>query len=219
MLIKKQTTSFEEIKSDLKTGDIVLMHGLQSSSRVIQIVEGSPWSHVALIVLAEDLGIDNGNDNVLLWESDSESPVEDVIIKKAKSGPMLVSLSERLKYNFTHKEHSRLAIRHLHVDRKQEMFDNLKSIIPEVHDAIFPDVYHEMLNPAKGRIFNEKTSLDTIFCSELVALTYIRMGLLTSLHPVNSYFPLDFSEKLSMGLLKRAWLDDEILLEIDLNKL
>jgi len=219
MLVKKQKTSYSEIRNGLKTGDIMLMHGLHASSRFIQLVEGCPWSHVAIIVIAEDIGLNVGDDNILLWESDTETDVQDVILGKSKSGPMLVKLSERLKYNFTHGEDSRCAVRYLHAERTLEMFESLKKVIPEMHPATFPDTYHEMLNPALGRIFKEKTELDTMFCSELAAYTYIKMGLLTSIHPVNSYFPLDFSEKLSVGLLKRAYLAQEIELQVDTNKL
>jgi hypothetical protein len=215
MILKQQTTSFEEIKGDLKTGDLVLMHGLHASSRVIEMIEDSPWSHVAMIVLAKDIDVDAGGEKILLWESDTQSPVKDVILNKAKSGPMPVKLSERLKYNFTHGEDSKLAVRILHTERNQEMFDALKKVIPEVHHAVFPDTYHEMLNPAKGRFLHEKTSLNTIFCSELAAYTYMKLGLLTSIHPVNSYTPLDFSDQLSVGLLKRAWLGNEIHLNLE----
>lgn len=219
MLINKQRTSYNEIKNHLKTGDIILMHGLHASSRIIQLVEGCPWSHVAIVVLAQDIGLDVGENNILLWESDTETDVKDVILGKSKSGPMLVKLSERLKYNFTHGEDSRCALRYLHVERDLSMYEKLKKVIPEMHPATFPDTYHEMLNPALGRVFNEKTDLSTMFCSELAAYTYIKMGLLTSIHPVNSYFPLDFSEKLSVGLLKRAWLNEEIELNIDTKNL
>ncbi len=219
MILKKQTTAYQEIRNDLKTGDIVLMHGLYASSRVIETVEDSLWSHSAIIVLADDIGIDAGNDNILLWESATPSPVIDIIQGKTKSGPMLVKFSERLKHNFTHKEDSKLAIRHLYTERNKKMFDNLKNLIPEVHNATFPDKYQEKINPTKGRVFNEQTSLDTIFCSELVAYTYIKLGLLTAMHPVNSYFPVDFTNKLSVELLKRAWLGNEILLDVNINKL
>jgi len=218
MPIQKQTTAFDEIRDDLQTGDIILMHGLHTSSRVIETLEGSPWSHVAMVILANDIGIDT-DDPLLLWESDTESPVQDVILGRSKSGPMLVQLSERLKYNFTHKEDNRLSIRHLHTTRTPEMLNQLKKVIPEVHQATFPDVYHEMINPTRGRIFHEKTDLDTLFCSELAAYTYIHMGLLTSIHPVNSYLPMDFSDKLSVGLRKRAWLANEIPIDLNIKKL
>lgn len=219
MIVKQQTTSFQDVKKDLQTGDILLLHGLHASSGVIEMVEDSPWSHVAMVVLARDIGLDVGDDQVLLWESDTESPVQDVILGKAKSGPMLVKLTERLKYNFTHGEDSRLSLRYLHTERTPEMFQQFKKVISEVHHATFPDTYHEMLNPAKGRFFHKKTSLDTLFCSELAAYTFIKLGLLTTIHPVNSYFPLDFSDKLSVGLLKRAWLGNEMHIHVDVKDL
>jgi len=217
--MKKQSVDFEEIKDYLQTGDLILMHGLHSSSHVIETIEGSLWSHVTMVVLASDIGIDADNENILLWESDEMNPVKDVILKRGKSGPMLVKLSERLKYNLSQKEDSIFAVRHLYAERNQKMYDIINNIIPIMHKSTFPDTFHEFLNPIEGRVFKKKTSLDTIFCSELIAYTYIKMGLLTSIHPVNSYAPVDFSEKLSVGLLKRAWLGDEIKLNIDLNKL
>lgn len=220
MLLKKQTTDYQELKSDLKTGDIVLMHGLYPSSRMIEGFEESLWSHSAIIVLADDLGIDTGDDKILLWEANVSTPVKDVILNKAKTGPMLVKLSERLKYNIEHKYDSKIAIRHLYTNKRDEqMWHNFKKAIKEVHNATFPDIKHEVMNPIEGRFFGKQTSLDTMFCSELVAYTYIKLGLLTTIHPVNSYFPVDFSDKLSVGLLKRAWLGNEIMLNIDTSKL
>lgn len=219
MLLNKQTTAYHEVKSDLKTGDIILMHGLYPSSHVIQTFEGSLWSHSAIIVIAEDIGIDTGSDNILLWESNVSTPVKDVILNKAKTGPMLVKLSERLKYNIEHKDDSKFAIRYLNTERTKQMFDTFNNVIKEVHPATFPDTQHEMIDPMEGRFFRKQTGLNTIFCSELVAITYMKLGLLSTIHPVNSYFPVDFSDKLSVGLLKRAWLGEEIMLNVDISKL
>lgn len=57
MLLKKQTTGFTSIEKYLKTGDLVLMHGIHYSSRCIEALEGSNWSHVGIIVLPEDIGL------------------------------------------------------------------------------------------------------------------------------------------------------------------
>lgn len=216
MILKKQITSYDEVKNNLKTGDILLMHGLYLSSHAIEAFEGSKWSHSAIIVIAEDIGIDAGDDNILLWEANLDTPVKDIILDKTKSGPMLVKLSERLKYNIKHKDDKNMfAIRHLHTDRNKEMFDDFNKVIKDVHNAKFPDTVHEMKNPMEGRFFNKQTSLDTMFCSELVAYTYMNLGLLTKTHPSNSYFPIDFSDNLSVSLLKRAWLDNEIMLKLE----
>ncbi|PZX16429.1 hypothetical protein LX69_01924 [Breznakibacter xylanolyticus] len=210
MLIEKQTTGYNSIKGDLMTGDLLLMHGIHMSSRCIETLEGCDWSHVGIVVKAGDIGLDVGDDDILFWESDSPTPVTDLILRKPKSGPMLVRLSERLMYNFSHGEDSKCAVRHLYTDRDDVFFQRFKALIPTIHSAVFPDTFHEFLNPTKGRIFHEKTSLDTMFCSELAAYTYMKLGLLCHIHPVNSYMPVDFSEKLSVGLLKRAWLGAEI---------
>lgn len=211
MILKQQKTDYQSIKNDLKTGDLILMHGIHFSSNCIETLEGSCWSHVGIIVLAEDVGLDN----ILFWEADTETPVADVIKGIPKSGPMLVKLSERLKYNFTHGEDSECAIRHLYTDRDASLLNRFKELIPKIHDADFPDTIHEFLNPTLGRVVHKKTSLDTMFCTELAAYTYMNLGLLTEIHPVNSYMPIDFSEKLSVGLLKRAFWGAEINLTVD----
>lgn len=216
MILKQQKTDYQSIKNDLKTGDLMLMHGIHFSSNCIETLEGSCWSHVGVIVLAEDIGLDVGLDNILFWESDTKTPVADVIKGIPKSGPMLVRLSERLKYNFTHGEDSKCAIRHLYTDRDASLLNRFKELIPTIHDADFPDTIHEFLNPTLGRVVHKKTSLDTMFCSELAAYTYMNLGLLTEIHPVNSYMPIDFSDKLSVGLLKRAFWGVEINLTVDI---
>ncbi|MBN2165108.1 MAG: hypothetical protein JW717_02410 [Marinilabiliaceae bacterium] len=215
MILKKQSTGYQSIKKYLKTGDLILMHGIHFSSKCIETLENCEWSHVGIVVLAEDIGLDVGDDNILFWESDTQTPVSDVIKGEPKAGPMLVKLSERLKYNFTHGEDSKCAIRHLYFERDDLFYEDFKRVIPAIHNSTFPDTYHEFLNPAKGRVLHEKTNLDTMFCSELAAYTYINLGLLTDINPVNSYMPIDFSEKLTVGLLKRSWLGNEINLKVD----
>lgn len=214
-MFKKQLTAYNEIKNYLQTGDIVLMHGIHLSSRLIETIENCPWSHVAIVIKASDIGLSIGGDDLLLWESDTETPVNDVLLNEPKQGPMLVKLTERLKYNLTHGEDSRCAIRHLYTERSAEMFNTFKNkVLPFAHKKSFPDSIHEFINPLRGRILHQETKLDTFFCSELAAYTYTSWGLLTELNPLNSYAPGDFSETLSMGLLKRAWLGQEIELAV-----
>lgn len=220
ILLKKQTCSFKEIKAYLQTGDILLLHGLYPSSHIIQMAEGSLWSHAAIIVRARDIqeyyNLNLDPDTLLLWESNVKNekmPVKDVILNKEKTGPMLVKLEERLNNNFITKDDSKCAIRYLNHTRTPEMFLQLTRTINELHKAEFPKLKGELFDPIKGRVFNKKTSLDKVFCSELVAYTYIKWKLLSSNHPWNSYFPVDFSEKLSVSLLQRAFLGNEIMLD------
>ena len=212
MILKKRSTAYSEIENSLKTGDIILMHGRYPSSHVIEAFEGSDYSHAAMIVRAKDLNFTNCEE-LLLWESNVPVGVNDIILKEPKSGPQLVNLHEKLLYDLENKLDSKVAVRHLYADRTPEMFTSLLNAINEVHNATFPNLHHECQDPIEGRFRNVQTPYDTLFCSELVAFTYTRMGLLSSIHPTNSYFPVDFSEKLDVGLLKRAWLGREIIIE------
>jgi hypothetical protein len=55
---------------------------------------------------------------------------------------------------------------------------------------------------------------DKIYCSELLAMTYKKLGLLTGHHVSNAYAPKDFSKEGSTRLLNSAWLDAEIFLDM-----
>ena len=212
MILKKRPTAYSDIKEYLKTGDIVLMKGRYISSHVIEAFEGSEYSHTAIIVLAKDLGITNSED-VLLWESNVQTDIKDVILNKPKSGPQLLNFHEKVLYDLENKLDSKVAIRHVYSDNYAPIIKGIKLSIEEVHSAVFPNLYHECHDPLEGRFKNIQTPYDTIFCSELVAFTYIKMGLLSSINPTNSYFPVDFSEKLDVALLKRAWLGKEIIID------
>lgn len=191
------------------------MKGRYASSHVIEAFEGSDYSHAAIIVLAKDLGIKNSED-VLLWESNVQTEIEDVMLNKPKSGPQLLNFHQKVLYDFENKLDCKVAIRHLYTDSYEPIINGIKLAIKEVHSAVFPNLYHECHDPLEGRFKNIQTPSDTIFCSELVAITYIKMGLLSTVNPTNSYFPVDFSEQLDVGLLKRAWLGKEIVLEVNL---
>jgi hypothetical protein len=212
MIFKKQTVSYPQLVPGLQTGDIVLMHGRYVSSHVIETIENSDWSHAAIVLLAKDFGFES-SENVLLWESNLNTPVQDVLLKKTKDGPQLVSLHERMKRNFESKDDSKFAVRHLYYDRTPAFFETFQQAINAVHSAHFPSTKEEMEDPIKGRYFNIQTSQEFMFCSELVAYTYIKLGLLSDLHPTNSYIPADFSEHNSVGLLKRAFLGNEIIID------
>jgi hypothetical protein len=74
----------------------------------------------------------------------------------------------------------------------------------------------ELLKAAYEGIFGEnKEDLSSLFCSELVAEAYQKMGLLTEELPSNEYIPKDFSEEKSL----RLELDYTLQKEIDIHAL
>lgn len=223
LIFKKQSTSYADLKNNLQTGDIVLMKGLYPSSHIIELVEHSEWSHAAIVVLAKDIDFES-DDPVLLWESNIKQGKKEYQNEKVidlltegknddKNGPQLVSLQQRMQLNYKHKDDGKFAVRHLYTERNQQMFDTFKEVMKTYHKSTFPTTKQEMEDPILGRFKGIQTSTDHIFCSELVAITYMALGLLSNFHPSNSYIPADFSEAMSVGLLKRAWLGNEILID------
>ncbi len=213
--MKKSLVPYHKMYKSLKTGDIVLMHGLSFTSRFTQLVMRSPFSHAAMIILAEDMSIKTKNHPILLWESNVLTNLPDQITDERKIGPMLVDFHDRVVTDITEKHDSQFIIRHLHCERDDLFRNNLKNVLREVHAASFPVGSEEFINFFKGRVLGKQTGFDTFFCSELVAYTFFKIGLLSGQYPFNSYSPKDFSQKGSLALLQRAWLGNEIPIQMD----
>jgi hypothetical protein len=208
LLMGEKTVPYAEIRETLMTGDIVLFHGLGWESDIIQVMELSQWTHVAMVVRAPEI------DYPLIWESTPLQFIEDKSTHKKKAGARLVSLDERLAVAVEKRLYGRFAVRHLEVARSAEMIETVKSFISgKVHHLTFPSDWKMLLEFLQGRLFmEEKTRANNIYCAELVAETYKQMGLLSHDVPSNRFLPKDFSSKVELNLLKDAKLGEEIFL-------
>ena len=191
------------------------MHGKFPCSNLIEIIEGSKWSHSGMIVRSKDIGLTGSNiPEMLFWESNDLTNLPDLILNKTKTGPMIVDLNKRLTTNLATGSDVEFALVQLHVERTQKMFDAIKNYIPVVHDAVFPSMIDMGIEMATGRYYHRFSGMGKIYCAELVAGQLIQMGLLTDHYPMNAYEPKDFSHKGTIGLLDRAWLQPEIQFEL-----
>src|SRR5688572_33264542 len=99
---------FSEIEDQLKTGDMILVHGRYPWSVVIEWLQRSDYTHCAMVVRRADIDPDNRYNfpELLLWESNVEmkDSVPNLWTKsgeppRVKQGPMLLSLEGRLRYS------------------------------------------------------------------------------------------------------------------------
>ncbi|MVM35974.1 hypothetical protein GO755_38530 [Spirosoma sp. HMF4905] len=218
-MFTKRPLPFSDFLNSLQTFDILLMHGLHASSLAVETVEGANWSHSAIVVVAGDLNLPGIHPETrLLWESNTQDPIDDVILNVSKQGPQLTRLYDRIVYNTSVKYDSDVAARKLYLPQPitQHQIAILEAVIKETHSANFPQEggpgMEEMMNFIIGRFKNLPVTDNTFFCSQLVAHTYKALGLLTQAYVDNSYAPLDFSEKLDVSLLT-GWLGREIMLD------
>lgn len=212
--MENNTVFYEEIKAELKTGDIILFHGMSLSSEIDELLTGSEWSHVGMVIRPEDIGISEFK-RLLLWESNTLVNLKDVELNEAKTGPMLVDLEQRLITDVTDKKDNKFRIRYNTCEISTEMLEKLKAFIKEVHIDTFPktdfDLRSEFL---KGRILGEAVYNGEYFCSKLIADTYIHMGIFTKKYPPNSYEPKDFSNAVTLPMIKRGQLLEGPLIDV-----
>ncbi len=190
--------SYDKIRGSLKTGDIVLFSGKGLIGLVIKKYTNSLWTHVGMVIKSDEW------DTLLLWESTTLSKLKDVESKTARQGVQSVFLSKTIEvYN------GDVAIRKLKVDRTPEMIDALKEFREEVRNRPYERNFIEAFKGAYEGFAGENVEdLSSLFCSELVAEAYQRLGLLKDNKkggkPSNEYTPADFSSKNKekFGLLK-----------------
>ncbi len=200
---------YQEIRNTMSTGDIILMHGVDIESDIIQLAELSTWSHVAMVIR---IGV---NDPPLLWESTPLHFTEDVELHIRMSGARIVSLDDRLRIGMARRLYSKFALRRLEAKLTEDMLRVLQNYIEQVHGLRFPTTWELAKDFIKGRLLDETASFDRVFCAELVADTYKHLGLLSTDHPPNRYTPKDFSSEGRLKLLKGACLSKEVYFALE----
>ncbi len=184
MAIKKKT--YQQIRASLKTGDIVLFSGKGGVSDWIKLFSGSAWSHLGMILCLPHM------DMVLLWESTTLSDLPDIESGKGRKGVQLVPFSERVSMY-----KGDVAVRLLSKPITQQMETSLGKFRKRASRLKYEKNKIELIKAAwDGPLGGNKENLSSVFCSELVAESYQRMGLLAEPPkgwPSNEYTPRDFS--------------------------
>jgi hypothetical protein len=182
------SVTYDQIRDQLDTFDLVLWSSGDKFAHLIQIATISKWTHVGMIVRFP-------GDVLMLWESTFDDN---------HSGVRLTPLSKAIT--------EEVAIRKCSVTRTAERWNRLMAVRKELDGRPFEDKVLEFICAAyDGPFGGNKRNITALFCSELIAETYQRVGLLDSTLPSNEYTPNDFSSTASSGLLllNGAKLSDE----------
>lgn len=205
------TIPYSQIKDKLVTGDLILFSGRYNISKLVERLEDSQWSHVAMVVRLPQIA------EPLLWESTALTNLPDQIFHDNKTGPKIVDLKERL---LTYGSDVQpfvppvYAVRRLEVERTEEMTNALNALFTSLHGIPNPGKWKMIWEVVLGRFFNSPTKRDNYTCGAMIAESYIKMGLLKDKKVINGYMPKDFSTDGSLVLLKGK-LQDELLININ----
>lgn len=198
------TVSYSNIRGDLKTGDIVLFSGKGAFSDIIKYGTLSKWSHVGMILNIPEY------DFLTVWESTTLSNIKDLETDRPRKGVQLVPLSDRVQ-----KYSGDITVRQLQGD---DLPDNSLRKLMDLRRELKGKEYErsklELIKSAyDGPFGNNKEDLSSIFCSELVAEAYQRLGLLAEDKSSNEYTPADFSQKRMKELQGDFYLSEEVILK------
>jgi hypothetical protein len=162
-----------------KTGDIILFSGTSFNSKIIEWVCPSVWSHIGIIF--EDP--ERENDPSVFESVESSDNMREAMAPCAvRPGVRVVRLKEYLEGY----KGNAIAIRTLQCEKqyikslRKYMTNVLTKQIIEHNGKPYEKRLFEFVN-ARYRFFsNPKKTLDSFFCSELVAEVFMRAGLLES---------------------------------------
>src|SRR5688572_1829181 len=188
-MLSRQKLPLTDFLSNLQSFDVVLMKGLLVTSKEAQSITNSKWAHSGMVVVAGDLnlpGIDPAAR--LYWEANTADTATDLISNTLKEGPQLVYLEERIVHNYWVQYDGAFCARKLIYPRQASMIETLHKVMLDTHSAVLPikdGQYLELPYFLQGRFENKPSPSGTFFCSQLLAYTYMALGLLTQQYPDN----------------------------------
>ena len=187
------------------TGDIWLFRGRSLADRAIQTVTNSPVNHVGMVVALDDLP-------PLLWHAELGRSLPDVWTGERQRGVQLHRLADAAA-TWRGRYAQRAWVRQLQGPLGRHHEDRLMEVVARLDGRAFPTTLGLARQWLTVRL-RRSSSLETIYCAELVATTYQHMGLLPSRRPASWYDPGRFWSGDQLGLVPPFDLADEVAVSL-----
>ena len=175
--------SLDDATAMAATGDVWLFRGKSLADQAIRTVTNSPVNHVGMVVALDDLP-------PLLWHAELGKSLPDVWTGERQRGVQLHLLRDAVT-TWREKYGQRAWFRQLEGEVTRAHEDRLMEVVERFDGRAFPTMLGLARQWATGRI-RRKSSLETVYCAELVATTYQHMGLLPDKRPASWYDPGKF---------------------------
>jgi len=184
------------------TGDVWLFRGRSVADRAIQAVTNSPVNHVGMVVAIDDLP-------PLLWHAELGRSLPDVWTGERHRGVQLHRLGEAVT-TWNERYRQRAWMRQLQGQLERDHEDRLMEVIERFDGRPFPTSPGLARQWLTGRVRRRESSLETVYCAELVATTFQHMGLLPKRRPASWYDPGRFWSGDRIELVPPFALSEEI---------
>lgn len=174
------TMSLEDAAAMTRTGDIWLFRGRSIADTAIRTATNSPVNHVGMAVTLDDLP-------PLMWHAELGSSLVDVWSGEHQRVTQLHKLVDAVRV-WANRYGQRAWLRKIDIEATREMEDAVLRTINEYNGTRFPGTAALAKGWVLGRL-GRNASAEALFCAEVVAITYERMGLLDGNRPPNWYDP------------------------------
>jgi hypothetical protein len=178
--VMKAGVTLDEALETAATGDVWLFRGTSFADIAIRTVTNAPVNHVGMVVALDDLP-------PLLWHAELGRSLPDVWTGERQRGVQLHVLADAVR-TWHDKYGQRAWLRALTAQVQRHHEDRLMEMINRYDGRAFPTTAGLARQWLNGRV-RRSSSLETIYCAELVATTYQHMGLLPKQRPASWYDP------------------------------
>jgi hypothetical protein len=178
--VNDSVVALEQAVATASTGDIWLFRGTAVADWTIRAATNSPVNHVGMVVALEDLP-------PLFWHAELGRSLPDVWTGQQHRGVQLHRLADAVT-TWNARYQQRAWVRQLDGPIERYHEDRLMEIIDRFDGRPFPTTLEILKGWLTSRA-RRRSSLETVFCAQLVATTYQHMGLLPSTRPASWYDP------------------------------
>ena len=177
------SVTFQTAIEAAATGDVWLFRGTSVADRTIRLFTNSPVNHVGMVIAIDDLP-------PLIWHAELGASMPNVWTGERDRGAQLHRLDRAVSV-WTNRYGQQPWFRQIDIDVTADMENQALSVVAEYSGRSFPSTGALARHWISGRL-RRQVSLTDVYCAELVAVTYERMGLLGSDRPPNWYDPGTF---------------------------
>lgn len=196
-----------------RTGDVWLFRGRSAPDRAIRVTTNSPVNHVGMAVVIDDLP-------PLMWHAELGRSLPDVWTGGRHRGVQLHYLRDAVVVWAT-KYHQQGWVRQLDGRVSREAEDALLRVIARLDGTPFPSTARLAGRWLRGRVplprrkrwRDPEATPASVYCAEVVAVTYEAMGLLPARRS-NWYHPGRFWSGRDLDLLDGFHLGEEIAVDV-----
>jgi len=185
--------SLEEIADTITCGSVLLCSGTAAESRLIEEVDGTDFSHSAMIVRFHE------DPCLYLWTADTVDKIPDHIHKESNPdhpGTHLLALKEylaNLDKFYPSPDGSKYRFAFARLDGVDVDENKLWEVMFEYDGTPFPPTKQEFEHWLEGQL-DIDSGMQNSFCAQMVANTFQKMGWLKSNHPPNHFNPGSYAK-------------------------